>query len=151
MYAVLVSGILLSLGIGIFAITFKEIVLSRYGRESQVALAAADSGIECALYADFQLNEVFATSSQSTGGTSVHCGDTTVPVTYVEPRTPTSATSTFTTSLGQRCIFVTVGKHNNGERTIINSRGYNVGNPDDDCTGSTDAGARVERGLRISY
>lgn len=150
-YAVLVAGILLSVGIGIFSITLKEIILSRYGRESQIALAVADTGIECALFADFQLNNVFATSSESTSGGSVQCGGGEVSVTFVEPRTSTSATSTFATDFGDKCVFVEVGKYESGDRTTINSRGYNTGNAADECTGTDNAATRVERGLRLSY
>ncbi|MEK7579408.1 MAG: LamG-like jellyroll fold domain-containing protein, partial [Patescibacteria group bacterium] len=51
-YAVLVASLLLAIGIAIFNITFKELVLSSGSRESTNAFYAADSGIECAFYWD---------------------------------------------------------------------------------------------------
>ncbi len=53
-FAVLLSGILLSIGLAIFSITLKELILSSAGRESQFAFFAADAGAECALYWDVQ-------------------------------------------------------------------------------------------------
>jgi len=53
-FAVLLSGILLSIGLAIFSITLKELVLSAAGRESQFAFFAADAGAECALYWDLK-------------------------------------------------------------------------------------------------
>lgn len=50
--AVLVVGVILAIGLSILNITLKELILSGYARESAVALAAADAGMECALYWD---------------------------------------------------------------------------------------------------
>ncbi len=50
--AVLVSSLLLSIGLAIFNITIKELLISGSGRESQFAFYAADTGAECALYWD---------------------------------------------------------------------------------------------------
>lgn len=54
LYAVLVSSLVLAIGVSIFNIAFKQLVLSSQVRESQFAFYAADSGLECALYWDFQ-------------------------------------------------------------------------------------------------
>jgi len=51
-YAVLVSSLLLALGLAIFNITYKELILSAGARESAVAFYAADAGLECALFWD---------------------------------------------------------------------------------------------------
>lgn len=51
-YAVLVSSLLLALGLAIFNITYKELILSAGARESATAFYAADSGLECALFWD---------------------------------------------------------------------------------------------------
>src|SRR4051812_23803804 len=52
--AVLLGSLLISVGLGIFNLTFKESIISASGRESEYALYAADSGIDCALYYDIQ-------------------------------------------------------------------------------------------------
>jgi Tfp pilus assembly protein PilX len=53
-YAVLVSSLLLAIGVAIFNITFKELILSSGARESVNAFYAADTGLECALYWDLR-------------------------------------------------------------------------------------------------
>ena len=44
-FAVLISGILLSIGLAVFNIIMKEVLLSSSGRESQFAFYAADTGL----------------------------------------------------------------------------------------------------------
>lgn len=51
-YAVLVSSLLLALGLAIFNITYKELILSAGARESATAFYAADAALECALFWD---------------------------------------------------------------------------------------------------
>ena len=53
-YAVLVTSLLLSLGLAVFNITIKELVLSSDARESQSAFYAADTALECALFWDLE-------------------------------------------------------------------------------------------------
>ncbi len=53
-YAVLISSLLLAVGIAIFNITYKELILSSGARESQSAFYAADSALECALFWDLK-------------------------------------------------------------------------------------------------
>lgn len=52
LFSVLIASLILLIGTGIFSIIKKEVVLSSYARESQRAFYAADSALECALYAD---------------------------------------------------------------------------------------------------
>ena len=52
LFAVVVSAIIFFIGAGIFSVSFKELLVSSLGKESQKSIFAADSGIECALYAD---------------------------------------------------------------------------------------------------
>jgi hypothetical protein len=68
LYAILVSSLVLLIGVGLYEITAREIVLSSSASQSQVAFFAADTGIECALYWDLKATEngsvgSFATSS----------------------------------------------------------------------------------------
>jgi hypothetical protein len=60
LFAVLVSSLILAVGVGIMSITLKEITLSIAGRESQFAFYAADSGLECARYWEFNYAQPFA-------------------------------------------------------------------------------------------
>ncbi len=158
-FAVLISGILLSIGLGIFAITLKELILSSTGRESQFAFYAADSGGECALYWDIRHGgfpvSVFATSSNSTllpSGSNVPCNseDITVVSTGWDPSTGwttenvtnNKATTIFDMVFNNgSCATIKVIKDNGTTR--IDSRGYNT------CDLSSTR--RVERGIRIEY
>jgi Tfp pilus assembly protein PilX len=156
--AVLLSGILLSIGITMFGLTFKELLISSAGRESQFAFYAADTAGECVLYWDIRhpgySNSIFATSSASTlisKNSGILCNeeDITSPTTGWDVNsgwditniTGTSATTVFDMKFDNgACATVTIIK--NSGLTQIDSRGYNtcVTNP-----------RRVERGLRISY
>ncbi len=68
-FAMLVGSLALSIGLAIYDLTLREIDLSSTATQSQYAIYAADSGIECALYWDNKatmLNgsfSAFATSS----------------------------------------------------------------------------------------
>lgn len=53
LFAVLVSVLVLSVGLSILNISKKEFLLSSSARESTKAFYAADSGLECAAYFDF--------------------------------------------------------------------------------------------------
>lgn len=67
--AIIAGSILLSLALGIFAVAYRDTLFAALFRHSQIAFAAADRGVECALYWDagFPQNgwtyTAFATSS----------------------------------------------------------------------------------------
>lgn len=66
LFAVLIASILLAIGIAIFDITVRELRLSSVARESQFAIYAAETGVECALYWD----------SKYSGSSSAFAGST---------------------------------------------------------------------------
>ena len=142
--AVLIASVLLALGLAIFNIVSKEILLSSSGRESQFAFYAADSGIECALFWDVRQN-AFATSSSIS---EVFCGGATSTVTRVYEEPPSDTlTTTFGFSLGgditKPCAGVTVVRQNDPTRTKVESAGYNT------CV--TTNPRRLERAIRVQY
>jgi hypothetical protein len=166
LFAVLVASVLLAVGISIFNLTVKELILSAAGRESQFAFYAADTGAECALYWDFKGVDVFATSTGDrtpspatpdcvdTTGQAAQTFDVTNYVTYTDypvARTPTSAVTQFTLNLPslspQYCAIVTVIKDSSSGilKTVIDSRGYNL-----PCSDTTNPN-RVERALKVTY
>lgn len=53
LFAVLVSIMVLAVGTSIINISLKQVILSSAGRESQFAFYAANTGMECALYWDY--------------------------------------------------------------------------------------------------
>lgn len=78
--AALVASLVLALGISVFSIAQKQLILSSTGKNSQYAFYAADSAAECALYWDFRHN-LFSTS---TPPTEITCDGQTVPVTTTQ-------------------------------------------------------------------
>jgi hypothetical protein len=142
LFAVLTGSLLLAIGVAVFNITLKELILSSSARDSQFAIYAADTGIECALYWDSAANS-FATG---TGQRSVDCAEQTATF-DISATLP--ATSTFTllfqeeANTGQPCAIVDVGKYENPTRTILVSRGYNT------CVEGSPR--RVERALKVTY
>ncbi len=173
LFAVLVSSVLLSVGVSIFNLTIKDLVLSSSGRESQFAFYAADTGIECAIYWDFKATNpgvMYATSSASFGGWRDA---------LVDVDNPTCATNNISASLktlngtlspapdgdsaltqfqltipntdpqgasAPYCAIVTISKDSSSGiiATVIESRGYNTA-----CNSTSQN--RIERALRVNY
>ncbi len=147
LFAVLISSILLAIGIAIFDITVRELKLSSAVRESQYAFFAADTGIECAIYWDYQ--GAFVPGANG----DISCGGQTITVTaapsYGSPATFSAALPT-----SNRCVIATITKTQlAGDpgggipvRTAIVARGYNV--PCADV--ATDVNT-IERALRALY
>lgn len=72
LFVVLIASIILLIGAGIFTISFKQNILSSTSRESQLAFAAADTGIECALY--------YGQVAMLNVGSTINCGGAVVNV-----------------------------------------------------------------------
>lgn len=157
LFAVLTASVLLSVGLSIFNLTVKELVLSSSGRESQFAFYAADTGIECAFYWDFKGTAIFATSSASRTPvpSNPDCVATsTLQHFNINPSisNTTSATTNFSLTIPNAeggtspyCVSVVVKKEDNAGiiATTIDSRGYN--------TCDTSDPNRVERAIRVRY
>lgn len=163
LFAVLVSSVLLSIGLSIFNLTVKELVLSSSGRESQFSFYAADTGAECAMYWDFKASYpvMYATSSASQTGSwrdsyidsnNPNCVGTSIVDSVKTPIITglSSATTQFSLTIpngsNSYCSVVKVLKEvdNSGFiKTTIDSRGYNTCNASDPN--------RVERGLKVTY
>jgi len=146
--AVLVSSILLALGLSIFNIASKQVILSSVGRDSQYAFFAADTGIECALYWDFQQTAF----NQGSAIADITCGSGTVPPGNGTARlTKTTVgnviTTTFSFSLGPNltdpCANVSIQKNIVSQKTVLESYGYN------NCVTSNPR--RTERAIRALY
>ncbi len=159
-FAVLIASLSLSVGLAIYDLLIRELALSQTATQSQYAIYAADTGVECALYWDFKCSptdcpegdgSAFATSTASVNPTSaVMCmgqNIVTDPPAWTVAPTATAATTTFTISFSPAhpyCAIVTVAKSIAGTaaKTQITSDGYNT------CV----AGAlKVERTLRVTY
>lgn len=141
--AVLVGGILLSLGFAIFNIVSKELVLSSSGRESQFALYAADSGVECALYWDYKQDAFSTSSPQQPECAGAAVDDYSVSYDATEDEYTTTFSFSLGESLASPCTQVTVVRGQNPKTTTLVSSGYNT------CV--TTNPRRIERAIRVQY
>ncbi len=144
--AVILTSVLLSVGLALLDVAYKQVTLSSTARQSQTAFYAADSALECALYWDQQHNAFSYTAPAAT----ITCGNRTI--------TPSSSVSggIRTTTFDMACpsggtsAQVTIRKGNVGVfcNTLGNSNclyanGYNSCNVSDE--------RRIERGLKVVY
>ena len=129
--AVLMASIMLSVGLGVYQRTYKELYFSSFWKQVQIAFAAADGGLGCALYWDLHQGD--------SGATNVQCFGIS---TWWNARL--NAWAEFSVATSDGCVKVTITKNAVYPFTTIESRGYN------DACGSTNP-RRVERGLKIGY
>ena len=149
--AVIFMSVMLSIGLALGSLGYKQQVLASSAIESQYAFYAADAALECALYYDQQQN-LFAYEGYDGNPKSMTCGGNAVTVNQAPP-SPSQLISTARISLdsGKRCADVTVYKPPSGTgTTYLFSQGYDVS-----CATVVDSatnGARfVSRGLSSYY
>ena len=145
--SVLIASIMLALGVSIFNILSEQLIISDLGKQSQYAFYAADTGLDCALYHDFQ-NNAFPTSTSS--GT-IECADSNRNISSSKVGGDEHE-HIFHINLGsEHCAEVIVTKEVSGGLTTteIESRGYNKGWTGSDCTDTHPK--KLERAIRVSY
>ena len=161
LFAVVVSAIVLSIGLSIANIMLKQITISSAGRESQIAFYTADSGAECAIYADLIGNAFPLTESDGDtvvgpftcfgGAVPTNPNDESGNSVPVAIETPEGVVTTFKIQYMEDpkyCAVVSVTKVDSesdgfAEKTTIRSRGYN--------TCDLNNARRLERGIEIRY
>lgn len=138
--SVLIASILLALGYEIYNLAVKDVTLSSSGRESQFAFFAADTGVECALWADTVL-DAFSTSSDLT---ELDCGIATSTLSRADVGDDYVTTFDMQTGAGSRtqCTTILVTR-SQPKSTVIESYGYNT------CTLGDPQ--RLERAIRVTY
>lgn len=149
--AVIFMTVMLTFGLALGALGYKQQVLASSAVESQYAFYAADAALECALYADQQQGLFAYTSNLSAPAPAMTC-DAAAPVS-ASVLAHTDSQWVITTRLsfdsGTRCADVTVYKPAPGSgTTYLFSQGYDIS-----CaTVASPGGARlVSRGLEASY
>ncbi|MDB5224525.1 MAG: seg [Candidatus Adlerbacteria bacterium] len=171
-FATLVAALALAIGLAIYDLTSRELKLSALDAQSQYAIYAADTGVDCALYWDSKYAASGIAPSDTDGSAFAAPGDTNftgiaqggqgvvcngqdlfadnalLTYTWTQPQvTATQATSTFEITVGDSvaspCTLVTIYKQATPQKTTIVSHGYNTCN----------AGApnRLERTLQVDY
>lgn len=141
--AALVATLVLALGISVFSIAQKQVILSSLGRSSQYAFYAADTAAECALYWDVRFG-YFSTTSP--GGTPSCDG---VPLT-ITPSTPPPGqpeyTMTFEYEPNGLCARVAVGKDTINGTTVIEADGFST-----ECSELDVSNRALQRSVELSY
>lgn len=131
--AILMSSVALAVGIGVYNRTYKELLFASFWEQTQKAFAAADSGLECALYYELHSTE------------PMKCFGAVVPLSTWNPKGLTGASGFYLDIYGSSCVNIRVFL--NGSATTTEARGFNA-----TCANVT-AGTNpriVERGLRVS-
>jgi hypothetical protein len=126
LFTVLITGIILSIALGISRISYTEAVLSSAAREGAKAFFAADTGFECVIAYDLDGN-VFA---NPTGHTPFECSGQTFPGLPSLSISPTinQASLRFTIEINtanNTCAKVHIYKKWNDSYTRVESFGYN--------------------------
>lgn len=160
-FAVLLGSIVLSLGLLISSVSFKEFQFSFFGKESQTALYAADTGLECAIYWDtyaYSPTSAFPDNSAALPAQTISClgsGSFTPTVTSANASSATTEFYLkFSSNNNDPCVHVTVIKTLVGPniRTTIESRGVDESDKGaSDCHAASGQLRRVERAIRVRY
>lgn len=126
LFAVTVSAILLAIAIGVANVSLKEIKFGTSAKDTNEAFFAADTGAECALYADTGAVNAFSEKGEG----FINCAGSRITLNS-EPAIGFDASWSFTISrigsTNQSCAYVVVSKNSSDGTTEIVSKGYNNG------------------------
>ena len=153
--AVIFMSVVLTLSLALGSLGYKQQVLASGAIESQYAFYAADATLECALYADQQLNSFnYASHSANNPPNAITCDNASaVQSNYSYDATKLYVVERVSLDSGKRCADVTIYKYASPQApsnmtTYLFSQGYDVS-----CTTvANPAGARmVSRGINAHY
>lgn len=162
--AVIFMSVMLVLGIILGSLGYKQQVLTSSAIESQYAFYAADSALECGLYADQKLNAFAYSSTLSAPAPHLSCRGiqpvSSLNVSHTATEWVTVNRVSVDSGLGMSCADVTVYKPSNllgTTTTYIFSQGYDVSCNTVAAAGGTTAATLlssprlVVRGLSAHY
>jgi hypothetical protein len=138
LFAIMLSSIILAIALGIANISLKEVNFSTSAKDTNDAFFAADTGAECALYADIH-RDMFNPSNPGFGS-ALNCDDGSYLVSLDTP---------FYININDltNCAKVTVSQDSALNTMKIESLGYNV-----DCSQvQSNSPKIVERAIRVIY
>jgi hypothetical protein len=140
--AALIASLVLALGISVFSIAQKQLILSSIGRNSQYAFYAADTGAECALFWDSRhvafdpaapVSPIACDANQAIS--VAHTNLLVYPVTY-----------TFSFEPNGYCVQMTVTKNTVHPRTRIHADGFSVS-----CENVQVSSRVLQRSVELTY
>ena len=141
--AVILTSVILSVGLSLAALSYKDVLLASSAKDSSSAFYAADAALECALYAD-QQQDAF---DYTTPAGALNCAGTGYSISVIgSGATSTmqvpSGSTLFRFNGGSSCATVTVYKGSTGH-TQLYATGYDTCNLSDPRL--------LERGIQASY
>lgn len=146
--AVIFMSVMLSFGLTLGSIAYKQQVLASGAIQSQYAFYAADAALECALYADQKINLfAYGNYEPSNPTKTMTCDGAVIVVNQV--RSPSRLVSTARISLdgNKHCADVTIFKPSGLGTSYLFAEGYNVS-----CSTVGDANVRISvRGIQAHY
>ncbi len=146
--AALIASLVLALGISVFSIAQKQLILSSTGRNSLLAFYAADTAAECALYFDMR----GAAFDPLNAITPINCDDANVadPTAIIVTHTPDPSVPaddfSFEFEPNGYCARVLVTKQNVHPRTTIHADGFSV-----PCEEIEVSGRSLQRSVELTY
>ncbi len=147
--AVVLTSVLLSVGLALLDIAYKQVVLSSTARQSQYAFYAADSAMECVLYWDQQQNAFgYSKPIHEVNGRQIQCFGSNITISAGDSggtRTTTFSTPCVDGVTASVTIYKTNGSICSGTAatSCLYTNGFNT------CNGSDPR--RIERGLKVFY
>ena len=144
--AVILSSVVLSVGLALLNVAYKQLLLSSSAKQSQYAFYAADSALECALYYD-QHFDLFNLNPYEMKGSDIVCGGQPILGTLSQSGTsPKKSTFYITCPNNPTLSQARVDIYKNSPGTPTNSiyaTGDSSCNPEDP--------RRIERGIKVTY
>lgn len=138
--AVILASVLLTVGIALLDIAYKQVILSSSAKQSQYAFYAADAALECALYYD-QRFDAFNTNPDNI--TSISCGGFTIPISPAGSA-PRVTTFSIPCADGGSQATLRIYKNDSGsDPSKLYASGFSSCNASDP--------RRIERGMRVAY
>lgn len=140
--AALVATLVLALGVSVFSIAQKQVVLSSLGRSSQYAFYTADTAAECALYWDVRFQHFPTTTATAVG--QIQCDGDDIDVDVVEESGV--IVSDFEYSPNGYCAKVRIEKDPTVNETRIEADGFST-----DCFDIETSSRALQRSVELNY
>ncbi|KND49171.1 MAG: hypothetical protein AB203_02120 [Parcubacteria bacterium C7867-008] len=140
--AIILSTVVLSVGLSLLDVAYKQTILASTAKQSELAFYNADSALECALYYDQKFNAFDYDSPIGAG--AITCSSTPVTNYTRDISDPTKHITIFALPCadGGSYATTTIYKYPGGA-TALYANGFNTCNAADP--------ARIERGLKATY
>ncbi len=152
--AVIFMSVMLSIGLALGSLGYKQQVLASSAIQSQYAFYVADAALECALYFDQQQNLFAYPSSDPPSPPTITCDNSiAISATKVWSASQWSVTNRLSLDSGKHCADVSIYKYKDPtgsplRTTYLFSQGYDVSC---DTVASPNGARIVSRGLSSDY